>query len=63
MANIKKAKTLVRVTVSVDPEDYGSIEAMAKKSNLSSAWLIRQAMHEYLVNHFHNAVISIALDK
>jgi Ribbon-helix-helix protein, copG family len=63
MANIKKDKTLVRITVSVDPDDYASIEDMAKKSNLSIAWLIRQAMREYLVNHSNNPAIRIALDQ
>ena len=63
MANNKKDKKLVRVTISVDPDDYVSIEEMAKNSNLSTAWLIRQAMHEYLANHSNNPAISIALDK
>ena len=63
MANNKKDKKLVRVTISVDPDDYVSIEEMAKKSNLSTAWLISQAMHEYLANHSNNPAISIALDK
>jgi hypothetical protein len=31
MANIKKLKTLIRVTISVNRDDYVAIEAMAKK--------------------------------
>jgi len=48
MANRKKDKTLVRVTVSLDPDDYRAFDALAKQENLSAAWFIRRSMREFL---------------
>jgi metal-responsive CopG/Arc/MetJ family transcriptional regulator len=50
MANKKKDKPLVRVTVSLDPEIYGSFEDIAEQEERSTASLIRKAMKDYLEN-------------
>lgn len=44
----KEEKRLVRVTVSVEPEDYALFERLGENSGLSAAWLIRRAMREFL---------------
>ena len=37
-----------RVTLTLDPEDYRSFERIARESDVSVSWLIRQAMREFL---------------
>lgn len=48
MANHKKENPLVRVTVSLEPEDYRAFGKLAAKEDRSTAYLIRQAMREFL---------------
>lgn len=48
MANKKKDNPLVRVTVSLDPDDYRAFEALAEREDRSIAYTIRRAMAEYL---------------
>lgn len=49
MANRKKEHPLVRVTLSLDPQDYKSFEALAEENDRSTAYLVRQAMREFLI--------------
>ena len=37
-----------RVTLTLDPEDCRSFERIARESDVSMSWLIRQAMREFL---------------
>lgn len=62
MANRKKEKKLVRVTVSVDPDDYVSMEKLGTMSNLSTARLIRQAMREFLERQSREKTVNIPLE-
>ena len=48
MANKKKDNPLIRVTVSLDPNDYRAFESIAREQDRSTAYMIRQAMAEYL---------------
>ena len=48
MAGRKKDKRLIRVTVSLDPDDYKEMESLATDCDLSTAWLIRKSMREFL---------------
>jgi predicted transcriptional regulator len=48
----------LRVTVSVDPDDYRRMEALARNSELSTAWLIRLAMKEFLDHYSDNGKIA-----
>jgi len=48
MANRKKDKPFIRVTISVDPDDYRAIEALAQQEDRSAAYLIRQSMRDFL---------------
>jgi len=43
-----KAKRLIRVTVSLDPDEYAEFGKLAKKTDVSISWLIRRAMSEFL---------------
>ncbi|WP_174626428.1 ribbon-helix-helix domain-containing protein [Candidatus Methylobacter favarea] len=61
MANRKKEKKLVRVTVSVDPDDYASINHLSRSSGFSALWLIRRAMQEFLERRQEEKNINIDL--
>jgi len=41
-------KRLIRVTISLDMQDYLAFERMGEKEQLSRSWLIRKAMREFL---------------
>jgi len=43
-----QAKTLRRVTLTVDPEDYAAMERLARRSKVSASWLVRRSMREFL---------------
>jgi predicted transcriptional regulator len=61
MANRKKEKTLTRITISVDPDDYAGMERLAENSRVSTSWLIRQAMREFLERRESDEKINISL--
>jgi predicted transcriptional regulator len=61
MANRKKEKTLTRITISVDPDDYASMELLAENSRVSTSWLIRRAMREFLERREGGETINISL--
>lgn len=42
------SKKLLRVTISLDPDDYATFEHVGEKTHLSRSWLIRKAMREFL---------------
>ncbi|MDO8973902.1 ribbon-helix-helix protein, CopG family [Reyranella sp.] len=44
-----------RVTVSVTPGDYDTLNALADKDDVSVSWVIRRAIHEYLQRHYQPA--------
>lgn len=49
--NLKKQpanKRLIRVTISLDAQDYLTFERLGEKERLSRSWLIRKAMREFL---------------
>jgi predicted transcriptional regulator len=48
MRNEKESKKMMRITISIDPDEYQAIESMAKQDERSSAWVIRKAVREYL---------------
>jgi len=60
MANRKKEKTLTRITISVDPDDYAGMERLAENSRVSTSWLIRQAMREFLERREGDEAINIS---
>ncbi len=40
-----------RVTVSVTPGDYDTLNTLANKEDVSVSWVIRRAINEYLRRH------------
>jgi predicted transcriptional regulator len=48
MANRRKEKPMIRVMISVDPDEYAEIEQMALCEERSTAWVIRKAMRDYI---------------
>ncbi|MDT8760548.1 ribbon-helix-helix protein, CopG family [Sphingomonas psychrotolerans] len=40
-----------RVTVSVAPVDYDTLNTLAEKDDVSVSWIVRRAIHEYLRRH------------
>ncbi len=46
-----KAKAMRRVTLTVDPDDYSTINRLAKRIDVSASWVIRRCMHEFLEHH------------
>ena len=48
MARIQK-----RMTLTLDPSDCNSFERIAKESDVSVSWLVRQAMREFLEKYGH----------
>lgn len=56
MPKLKDPKKMMRITISIDPEEYQAVENMAEKDERSAAWVIRKAVREYLANHTQDRV-------
>jgi predicted transcriptional regulator len=41
----------VRLSVSIDPSDYDAIRKMADELDLSSAWLVRRAVSDFVTRN------------
>ena len=61
MAGRKKENRLIRATVSLDPHDYKEMDKLAQKSGLSTAWLIRKAMREFLERYSAEVSIDVPI--
>lgn len=48
MTKHHKDKPLKRITVNLDQADYLQMEQIAKNGRVSTAWLIRKAINEFL---------------
>ncbi len=48
MTKHNKDKLLKRITVNLDQDDYLQMEQIAKNGRVSTAWLIRKAINEFL---------------
>lgn len=44
-----------RVTVSVTPGDYDTLNTLANRDDVSVSWVIRRAINEYLQRHHQRA--------
>lgn len=45
----------VRLSVSIDPSDYEAIRKMAEELDLSSAWLVRRAVSDFVTRNCSDA--------
>jgi len=50
-----------RVTVTVDPSDHAVLEQMAKDSDVSTSWLIRHSIREFIERHRRSRTVEIKL--
>lgn len=57
----KKNKTMKRVTVTVDPDDYSAFDQLAKGSDVTASWLIRRSMREFLDRYAESSTVSVKL--
>ena len=48
MPKTKETKKSVRMSVSIPPEDYEDLERIAEQKKVSVAWVIREAIEQYL---------------
>jgi metal-responsive CopG/Arc/MetJ family transcriptional regulator len=61
MANRRKPKTMRRITVTVDPDDYAAFERLAQDGSVTASWLIRRAMREFIEHHQKEGVVSLEI--
>jgi hypothetical protein len=61
VARPKKDANLTRITVSVDPEDYEKMETLARNSGLSTAFLIRRSMREFIARYGEGGCVLLEL--
>ena len=54
-------RRLIRVTVSVDKEDYAAVGTLAQRMEVSASWLIRQAMRDFLEKYGPHGQPELAL--
>lgn len=54
-------KRLIRATISVDKDDYGALGNLADRMDVSSAWLIRQAIRDFLDRYGEHGQPELAL--
>ncbi len=53
-------RPLRRVTLTVDPDDYVMMETLARKSKVSTSWLVRRSMREFLERAAKDSIDPIA---
>ncbi|WP_431065691.1 CopG family transcriptional regulator [Methylotuvimicrobium sp.] len=56
-----KDKPLKRITVNLDQDDYLQMEQIAKNGRVSTAWLIRKAINEFLERQQEDKNINITI--
>ncbi len=44
----KDSKKMTRITISIDPNEYETVEKIAEKDERSASWVIRKAVSEFL---------------
>lgn len=62
-AMAKQLRKATRLTVSLDEQDYAALNAVAAKSDVSLSWVIRQAIHRFLVEHGEQPQLPLQLPK
>ena len=61
MSRTNRPPPMKRVTLTVDPEDHRLFERLARNSNVSTSWLLRRSMREFLERHKHDDHLSIPI--
>lgn len=57
----RSMQNLIRKTVSVSPDDYSSFKKLAKDTDVSVSWLLRQAMRDFLERYGEQGQPELAL--
>lgn len=61
MANRRKLKTMKRITVTVDPDDYAAFDRLARRGGVTASWLIRRSMREFIDRHAEEGVVTVQI--
>lgn len=61
MARPKGQKHPVRLSVSLDERDHAAISRLAADMNLSTAWIVRRAVSEFVARHDDDAQSELPL--
>ena len=56
-----KKMRFVRVTISLDKDDYASVGGLADQMEVSASWLIRQAIRDFLDKYGDHGQPELAL--
>ena len=54
-------RRLIRVTISLDKDDYAAVGLLAEKMEMSGSWLIRQAIRDFLEKYGPHGQPELAL--
>jgi len=63
MANRRKNKTMKRITVTVDPDDYATFDRLGRQSDVTASWLIRRSMREFIERHEREGDLELHLGR
>jgi len=63
MAYRTKQKPLKRITVTVDPDDYDTLNRLAQETDVSVLWLIRRMMREFRDRHEREGSVPIQIGR
>ena len=50
-----------RITVTVDPDDYAAVSALARQGDVTVSWLIRRWMRDFLERHERDGTIALTI--
>ncbi len=54
-------KSLIRVTISVDKDDYAAVGTLAEQAKVSASWPISQAIRDFLDKYGEHGQPELAL--
>lgn len=58
-----RPRKTTRLTVSLDQQDYVALETIARKSDVSLSWVIRQAIHRFVIEHEAQPELPLSLSR
>ncbi len=61
MPRPKSNKRVARLSVSLDQDDHATLKRMAEKLDLSTAWVVRRAVSEFIDKHGNGAESNLPL--
>ena len=61
MTTRSKQKSLKRITITVDPDDYDFLNRLAQETDVSASWLIRRIMRDFRDRHEREGSIPIQI--